>query len=369
MTQIPKRLSLAAQAVAILRDDIRSGAWSRWLPGEHQLCARLQISRVTLRAALAQLQREGLLKSRQGQRREIMLETAVESRAAESTLVVLLAPVPLEAMDRFALYWAEELRGRLSEAGYHMEVHHRRACYGARPEPAIETMVHRLDPAGWILYQSTVPMQQWFSKSALPCVLIGSCHAGVRLPSVDLDYRAACRHAGGLFLARGHRHVALLNPDSGLAGDRESEVGFLEATQAPKGPTAEAIVCNHSGTLDDISRHVDILLRRASRPTGLLVSRAQHVLTVLGHLGRRGVRVPQDVSLISRDDESFLQHVVPTVARYFASPTRIANTVSRLVLELLRGGAIPARDHRLIPQFVPGESLAAVPQPPTQGTT
>lgn len=359
MIPIPQRLTLVSQAASALREGIQSGVWSKRLAGEHQLCARLQVSRVTLRAALAQLEREGLVKSRQGRCREIFGARAEGIRGPKSKRVVLLTPMPLEVMERFALCWIDDLRRRLNEAGYHLEVEKCRSCFSARPEPALGDLVNRLDSPGWVIYQTTARIQQWFFEQALPGVIIGSRHAGVNLPSVDLDYRAVCRHAGGLLLARGHRRMAFLNPKSELAGDKESEVGFLEAVGDAQVSGADAWVIHHNGTLKGICHQLDTHLRRTPRFTALLISHPKHVLTVLGHLNRRGVRVPQDVALIARDNESFLDHVLPSVARYAVSPREVSHRVSRLVLDMVRRGIPRRRHYRLMPQFVTGESLAA----------
>ncbi|MSU48191.1 MAG: GntR family transcriptional regulator, partial [Opitutus sp.] len=77
MQTIPKRLTLVHQVEEILRDGIRRGLWSRYLPGEHELCRRLQVSRTTLRAALVTLTRERRLRSARGHSREIVKARAV----------------------------------------------------------------------------------------------------------------------------------------------------------------------------------------------------------------------------------------------------------------------------------------------------
>ena len=153
--------------------------------------------------------------------------------------------------------------------------------------------------------------------------------------------------------------MAFLNPKSELAGDKESEVGFLEAVGDAQVSGADAWVIHHNGTLKGICHQLDTHLRRTPRFTALLISHPKHVLTVLGHLNRRGVRVPQDVALIARDNESFLDHVLPSVARYAGSPREVSHRVSRLVLDMVRRGIPRRRHYRLMPQFVTGESLAA----------
>ena len=53
------RKSMVSQTVDTLLKGIRDGVWREHLPGEHALCAPLQINLTTVRAALAKLARPG----------------------------------------------------------------------------------------------------------------------------------------------------------------------------------------------------------------------------------------------------------------------------------------------------------------------
>ena len=353
--RIPQRSSLAAQAADILREEIHSGVWSQCLPGEMELCERLQVSRVTLRAALAQLQRERLVKAGQGRRREIIKMRPRVRRKTASKQVIFLLTHPLSVTPQFVLFLIDDLRERLSRDGYQLETLTHAASYIARPERTLQALIARHQPAGWILCQSTPAMQQWFSARNLPCVISGSRPSVIELPAIDVDYHALCRHAASRFLAKGHRHLGLVNPQPVLAGDRESEHGFRDGVSHH--PESRITFCHHDGTRDNVCAQLDRLLNVPDRPTALLVSRANHVLTVLGHLSRRGLKVPQDMALISRDDDPVLQHVVPTVARYTTDSALFARKLCRLVLEVVRSGVIRPRRQQLMPHFLPGETL------------
>jgi len=355
--RLPQKSSLVAQAAAILKERIQSGEWHRWLPGEHKLCAELQIARMTLRGALAQLERSGLVRARQGKRREIL---ARRRRAAPgvSGRVLLLTPVPLYGLAPLHLACAHALREALEKAGLHFEIHAERGLYGRGSGASLERLIRQLRPAGCVLVSSTQKMQLWFSRRRSPCVIWGSKHPGVELPSVDKAYRALCRHAVGLFLGRGHRRLVLLNPESGAAGDLESEEGFREGVAQHKEEDVEASVVRHDGTAGDIRSVVAGLLKRRVPPTALLVSRAVNVLAVMGCLMKCGMRIPEEVALISRDHEPFLEQMVPSVARYVVTPEAMAARISSAVLEIVQTGLVSPDDFKIMPEFLEGETLA-----------
>lgn len=357
METLPKRSSLVAQTAVILRESIQMGVWRDFLPGEHELCERFQVSRVTLRAALLQLGREGWFKEQQGKRREIIQKRVASSQTAPSDRVVMLSPVALENMSTVALFWVDALRDHLAAAGFRLEFHARAAFSSQHPDRALESLIHRSRPAGWVLYLSTAPIQEWFSKRGLPCVIIGSPHLNVKLSSVDLDYAATCSHAANLLAARGRQRLALLIPHSDHAGNLESERGFMEAGEKLKPQGVQTLVLHHDGSVPGICRVLDNLLCAAKPTTGLLVAKPAHVITALSHLLRRGVQVPKVMSLISRDDDPLLQHLVPAVTHYHTDSLLFARKVSRLVVDLVRNGGRQQHNSRLIPTLVRGETL------------
>jgi DNA-binding LacI/PurR family transcriptional regulator len=268
-----------------------------------------------------------------------------------------LTPMPMDFLPPFHVLMTNELREELERAGFHLEIHAERGLYGHGAGAGLARLTKQLRPAGCVLFASTEKMQLWFAKHKLPCVIVGSRHPGVELPSVDKAHRTACRHAVGLFLARGHRNLALVNPDSGLAGDLESEAGFREGGVQSKQEGVEVSVIRHDGTVEGICKVMTSLFRRQAPPTGLLVSRALNVLTVVGYLMQRGLRLPEDVALISRDHEPFLERMVPSVARYVISPESMAHRISASVLEMAQSGLVSTVNYQIMPEFKEGETF------------
>lgn len=362
---LPQRHSLVAQTVAFLHAQIERGEWRDWLPSERALCELLQVSRNTLRAALVQLQKEGRILPVHGAGNQILGGAPAGPVRVASPDVALLTPEPIERLRPMQTLWIDNMRSLLSERGARLRVFHGSQYYSANPELALQKLVTRNPHGCWILMLATETMQSWFSKHGLPCIVAGSTYPGLDLPFRDLDHRATCRHAAGVLLAMGHRRLVMLMAKTRRAGDLESEAGFLEGVRQSRHADADAMMIYHEETVAGVAQAARRVLRLSSAPTALMVVHPYHYLALASRLTQGGVRIPQDMSIITRDDDPFLDYVVPQPARYFVNPQLMAKSIVRPVLELLDGNAIAQRAAKIMPQFLKGESIAppASPRP------
>ena len=243
----------------------------------------------------------------------------------------------------------------LATAGYVTGLHVNPACFSSKPDRALDQLVRAHPAAVWVVLGSKESLQRWFIRRQIPALVIGSCAPEFALPSLDVDLRAACRHACGLLLRKGHRQLALVLPQDAYAGDVVSEEGFREALAASP-ETARLRVLRHDGTTPHLCSLLDAALQSASPPTAFVVAPAVQVLTVMLHLLRRGRRIPQDAAVISRADDPVLQAATPVVARYAINPEQFARRLSTAVRQLAETGTLPAHAIRLMPAFLPGET-------------
>lgn len=205
-----------------------------------------------------------------------------------------------------------------------------------------------------MLIGSVQPTQQWFVRRSLHCLVVGTCEAGIMLPSVDADHHATARHAGALFLRKGHRRIVLVRSDATTGGDSETERGLREVLASS--PSATLHVLRHR-SLDHLVALLDQTLRAHSPPTAFFVLRPAHALTVTMHLLRRGRRIPQDAAVIGRDDEDYLAHTSPAITRYGGVGERLARDISRLVRTVAETRTLNLRAIRLMPKFIAGETV------------
>jgi DNA-binding LacI/PurR family transcriptional regulator len=362
MIEVPKRTSLIDQVANVLRGSVHRKEWTEGLPPERTLCDRLQVSRLTLRAALKVLHREGLLRFSDNRRKRVPVRRMRAVSAAEPKLIVFLSAEPLYAHAPATIFKVHELRRHLQDAGYGLEFLNDPRLLGKNPSKVLEALVHQVRARCWVLHWANAAVQQWFAARQLRVVVMGSCHEGIRFPSADMDYRALARHAVGVFHRQGHRRLALIGPHRGLQGELAREQGFLEAAQNREHAGASPLILRHDGTLESIRSIVSA--RFCSRAvTAILAADAIHALSLMTCLTHAGLRLPDDISIISADEEWFLDHVAPTVARYRMDLGLYALRVSRMALRLAEKGDIPSRQVLIVPKFHPGESLAACLEP------
>jgi LacI family transcriptional regulator len=363
MTLIPHR-TVASQIAAQLRMELGQGAWREWLPSERVLSRTVQASRNTVRVALDQLKAEGLIVPVRGRGNRIIGQAKCAPGKSLPGSVGLLIPEPIGRLRPLIALWIDELKDLLFEAGYRLRIHEGGQYFQTNPARALERLVGQNPHSAWVLTLSSEAMQRWFARRQIPCLVAGSTYPDVPLPHYDLDFRAICRHAAGFLLGLGHRRIALLNRESRRAGDVDSELGFLEGIRTSRRADATADLADHRDDVESVARALHRLLDKPNPPTALVVSNTYAYLSTASLLAQRGLRVPQDISLISRDDDHFLASLAPTPARYVVDPHAFAQKLLSSLLRMLGQGAALRSPAPMLPKFVRGGSTAAPPQLP-----
>ncbi|MFM7604314.1 MAG: substrate-binding domain-containing protein [Prosthecobacter sp.] len=353
--KLPQRQSLVTQTVESLREGLEKGHWEGHLPGERELCEALQVSRRTLRAALEELQRQGWLKVSGRQRREIQQAPKAPRPPKTSKVIGVLTSASILTMAPHIAYVMDTLRSKLTAAGYAVRVHAQPGCYTASPARALEKFFSEHPATAWVVLSAELPMQRWLAAKGLPCFLMGSPGKGISLPSLDMDFHAACHHAGTMLWRKGHRRIAFVVPKGQYGGDIASEEGLRSALASL--PGTKLRVLRHDTTVPNLCRTLDDALRGPDAPTAYFVARPSFVITTMMHLMRRGKRIPQDVAVLSRDNDPTLDATTPTICRYGVEPRQLASRVVLAVRQLAENGSAASGSVKLMPSYMPGETV------------
>ncbi|MDR2675147.1 MAG: LacI family transcriptional regulator [Opitutaceae bacterium] len=364
MDLMPQRNSLVGQVAGTIQSGIDKNIWHEWLPSERALAKSLHVSRNTLRAAIAQLGRDGIVRA------EHPLGTRIVSRRGRPVTekrrhaVALLMPQPLTALRPKTALIVDELRGHLAELGFRLHLFHGEHYFDVGSGRRLHRLVTDNPHDCWILTLVPDRVKLWFQEQGIPCVVSGTCGPGLKLPFVDLDYHALCRHAAGQMTSLGHKRIVFLTEKSTKAGDVASERGFAEGIEAASSRAVEGFVMHHQNTGNSMIKTLDRLFRggpASPRPTAMLVANPHFYLLVLTYLHGLGLRVPADISLVCRDDDAFLNYIHPVPTRYSFDEASFARRLFRLIMQTVEGAHIVKKDIRIMPDYGKGATLAAPP--------
>ncbi|MBL9216065.1 MAG: substrate-binding domain-containing protein [Opitutaceae bacterium] len=352
--------TLPFQVAARIVREIRQGTWVSCLPSERVLARTLQVSRRTLRKAIVQLGRDGVVETRNRRGHQILEATPAADGPRDS--IGLLTPEPFGPHLSYTTHWVDDVRGMLIDHGLRLAVFSSSRYFTPGADKTLARLVSQCPQACWVLTHSNDQVQRWFERNRVPCVVAGSCSPGIALPNLDTDYATVCRHAVGALLRHGHRRAAFLTEHGPRGGDLASETGFAEAVQRARRPDIHYRIARHQGTVEDVWRTLGRLYDGPSPPTALLIAKPAFYLTAVAFLAKRRLQVGQDVSLLCRDYDFFLSYLEPRPACYQLRPKSYARRLCSLVLTLARNQAVTHPHQRFAPEFVPGASLA----PPTE---
>ncbi len=353
MPRVPQRSSLVNQVAASIREAVAEGMWMDELPGEHDLCAQLRVSRMTLRGALDILEHQRWIERGGHGRRTRILKAPPEVPRSRGTEVRMISGLPLPQMVGVSRNALTEVHTELEAAGFTFRFDYRPGLLTAAGEATFRRLISAESVAGWIpVWASADLLQRFAAVAGLPAMTLGTPPAGTLLPTVEFDHAALGRHAGLQFLRRGHLRMAFVRPDNEFPSDLSVEAGMRTAARG-----GSVLSVTYSAAAGDLRGRIESALALKDPPTAWCVAQPNSVWPVVNTLLLRGRRIPQDAAVISRADDLFLETAVPTIARYQLDGQGMGRAAARLMLQLLRQPGIRPRSRKLTPEFLPGESL------------
>ena len=352
-------LTLADQVTEHLRSEILRGRWSGALPGKHQLAAELGVNNKTVEGALRQLEKTGLLLS-QGAGRKRLINTPRRRNASRALRIALLLN-ELEQDQKSELHL--EISHALTAAG-HTVITAPKSLDTLRFDPKrVATLVRQTKADAWIIYAGSRNVLEWFASQTVPAFACFGNRIGIKIPAISPHkppaVEAATRHLIGL----GHRRIVLLVRKVHRQPQPTPSVAvFLDTLRGSGSKVGEYNLPDWEETSAGFQQCLRSLFS-ATPPTALIVDEVPYFVAAMQFLLRRGFRVPEDVSLISTDDDVAFSHCDPPVAciRWDLRPV-----IRRLVAWAanISRGKVDYQQTLTLAQFVPGGTIGPVSTSP-----
>lgn len=265
--------------------------------------------------------------------------------------VGVLAPY----VDRWFFFKAiEGVDRELHSRGYNLSLFNLGGQRGARERLFSKTMVYKQIDALLVLCMSLTHEEiEDLQRIDIPLIVVGGPVEDC--PSIGIDDYAASVEATAHLIELGHREIALLHgqddSDLNFTVPRLRVEGFTDTMTKAGGIMPPEWDIYGNFTVGSGQEGFDELWSKPGRkPTALMCASDEMAIGAILQARRRGVRVPEDLSIVGIDNHEFSEAIgLTTVAQ---DPVEQGQVGTRMLLDELAGvtGAVrtTVASHRLI---------------------
>lgn len=343
---------LYRQIYHALKADISSGHYppGSQLPTENELVRRFGVSRVTVRNALALLQREGLLV------RIPAKGTFVRHSEAPSSLPKLIA---LLALDVQLDFFGKIIRGAEQEAaahGYKLLVRSTDNDAEKERECLLELQSH---VAGFVIAPATGNQNHahygQLLVQGIPFVFVDRY-----LPEFNVDRVTSDNVQGGYLathhlLELGHRRIGVISARKATTCTERLR-GYQQALEEFGVPFDPALIGHAVGKrrdgwdeyLHQGRVQTEALLNLPQPPTALFAMNDLLAAGALRYLREQGISVPEEIALVGYDGMELSELVSPSLTTVEQQSLRMGAEAVRLLVHRIRDRERPAQ-HMVLP--------------------
>jgi LacI family transcriptional regulator len=178
------------------------------------------------------------------------------------------------------------------------------------------------------------------STEERPLVVVGRTMSELAGHCVAVDNRAAAYVATQHLIEQGHRDIAHIAGDSSQQDAIERQEGYVQAMQDAGVGVNPALIVEGNFRRQSGLMGVEMLLTRGQTFSAIFAANDQMAFGARLALHRRGIRVPDDVSLIGFDDQSDSAYMIPPLTTVSQPAVEMGEAAAKAILDLLKGNLV-----------------------------
>lgn len=348
-------LSASEQLAEYLKAEIRDGRWTEKMPGESRLVTQFQLGRDTVRAALAQLEEEGVLLSQgQGKQRRIVLERhEVQPRSIRIRIMLY------EKRDRADVDNSSVL-AELLAAGFDAGFEEKSLKELGMDAERVARYVKKHPADAWVVSSGSREVLEWFAGQATPVIAMYGRGKGIPIARAYTIMIPGIIAATRRLIELGHKRIVMITREERRKPRlSEPELAFVNTLEAAGIKTGDYNLPDWKETREGLTHLLEELFRH-SPPTSLMFQEAPILLASLSYLASRGIVAPRDVSMVVADRDASFAWCDPTPSHIDFNYWSVVRRVVRWAENVSRG----QEDLRQVgteSKFIEGGTIGPVP--------
>lgn len=344
-----------------LRDRIKGGAWTAGtrIPGRRELAKHYHVEVSTVQRAIANLLDDGVLRAEAGRGTFVSIDAIIQEPAQMPSLRLGVALRDAEAMTNADSYIAHIVQGiRLALAPYGLL--HSVAFVEEKDVDQVVDMP-RAEIAGMLFASPDIDRRthiDHLSRSGVPVVVVGSSWVGIEAPHIDCDNYAGTNAALALLTAQGHTEIACAVVNANACHHYDRGQAF-RAGMARRGLDVrpEWIIERWKPAREQAVEDLRALLGGVPRPTALVAVDPSVALVALNMANQLGIRVPEDLSIVTFDDTIRVENSQPPLTTVAAPFEEMGRAGMELLIDLCSGKPFDRSPNLLPMRVIERESI------------
>lgn len=237
-------------------------------------------------------------------------------------------------------FYASALKGAqqtLEQAGYRVMLMDSEQEVAGEVAALRTLLNHQVD--GLLVSTTGLPVQVFaevVGRSGTPCVFFDSILAGAGAGSVSLDNDAGIALLVEHLVEHGHERIALLAGSQQETSGIERRKSFRAAMRRHRLRVRERYVRSSPWSLEKGRLDAHQILGVHPRPTAVVASSVELALGCMAACRELGVRVPDDIALVSFDDSYFAELLDPPLTSVAYDPEEVGRAAAGLLISAMR---------------------------------
>ena len=195
----------------------------------------------------------------------------------------------------------------------------------------------------------------------VPLVLVDRFYENTNLSYVTTNNFKGGYDATRLLISAGHKRIACIQGERDSMPNRERVNGFRRAMEEA-GLSDCSLLAGNEFSVQNGYLSTKLFLFGHDRPTAIFALSNTIMLGSLRAIRESDLSVPDDISLVTFDDNLYMDYLTPAITRISQPVENMAKLAVKILCDHLdSNGTVSANSQiRLLPSIVPGASVASV---------